>query len=38
MSNVPEDSIRELKRYILDHYLFPKPKRRKSGKKKPKNS
>lgn len=38
MSNVPEDSIRELKRYILDHYLFPKPKRRKSAKKKPKNN
>jgi len=32
---VPEEMLRCLKRYILDHYLFPKP-RRKSGRKKPK--
>lgn len=29
----PEDIIRQLKRHILDTYLFPRPKR---GKKKPK--
>ncbi len=34
MYGVPEESIRELKRYILDHYLFPKTKGRKSAKKK----
>ena len=36
MYGVPEEAIRELKRYILDHYLFPKTKGRKSAKKKPK--
>ncbi len=35
MYNVPEESIRELKRYILNTYLFPKPRKRKSAKKKP---
>ena len=29
---VPEDMIRRLKRYILDHYLFPKARRRKKSK------
>jgi len=31
----PEEMILQLKRYILNHYLFPK-RRRKSGAKKPK--
>ena len=35
---VSEDMIRRLKRYILDHYLFPKARRRKSSSKKPKHS
>jgi hypothetical protein len=32
MCNVPEDVIRAFKRYILDHYLFPR--RRRPGRKK----
>ncbi len=35
-SNVSEDMIRSMKRHILDHYLFPKAKRRKTKLKKPK--
>ena len=32
-SRTPEDTVRALKRYILDHYLFPKAKKRKARKK-----
>lgn len=31
--NVPEDMLRRLKRHILDHYLFPKPRKRRTAKK-----